>query len=50
MCLLLLLLVLSNTAISKKGAVVALMDRASDLVPEVVGSNLGSGRNYPRLR
>ncbi len=50
MCLLLLLLVLSNTGISKMGAVVALMDRASDLVSEVVGSNLGSGRNYPRLR
>ncbi len=32
------------------GAIVALLDRASDLEPEVVGSNLGSGRNCPRLR
>ncbi len=27
-----------------------LMDRKSDLQSEVVGSNLGSGRNCPRLR
>ncbi len=27
-----------------------LMDRASDLWPEVVGSNLSSGRNCPQLR
>ncbi len=31
-------------------AVVALMDRALDLKPEVVGSNPGSGRKCPRLR
>ncbi len=27
-----------------------LVDRASDLKPEVVGLNLGSGRNCQRLR
>ncbi len=32
------------------GAVVALLDRASDLQSEVVGSNLSSGRNCPWLR
>ncbi len=34
----------------KMRAVVALMDRALDLYPGVVGLNLGSGRNCPRLR